>query len=107
MAASRGRPRTQRPPYVDVGPHVLGAQVAFLRAAAALTEWPYDREAVAFALLQGALGLHRIAQADPEGEALARVEGVLQRVGAERELTRARTDLVTLLATRAVGWAHA
>lgn len=48
------------------------ARDQFLRAAAALTELRSD-ETVAFALLEGAIGLIQLAKADPECRARDRV----------------------------------
>lgn len=52
------------------------ARDSFLRAGAALTEAPTD-ENLAFALLEGALGLRRIAQADEERTASGLLLGYL------------------------------
>jgi hypothetical protein len=67
--------------------HVEEARRAFTRAAAALTEWP-DGNALAFALLESAIGLHELAQADRGDVARARVMDQLRAERTRRERPR-------------------
>lgn len=75
-----GRPRAKRAPYVDRKDHVERSKTAFLRAAAALTEWPMQRDALALALMEGAKGMLFLAKADHDDEALDRVSAALQHL---------------------------
>lgn len=80
-----GRPRSANPVLRKVDWQAR-AKDKFLRAAAALTE-PCTAEHLAFALEEGALGLHYLAKADENQRGLARLEARIEVL-----LKRAKKD---------------
>ena len=68
-----------RPYYKERAASAEKAKDHLLRAAAALTEG-CSRDNLAFALLEGAMGLMRIADADPNCEALDKIVGILREL---------------------------
>ncbi len=76
------RPSNQR----DVrGRCVDMAQRCLTKAAAALLEYPLEKNALSFALLMTATALYAIVQADMDETARNKVETYLEHLKAERE----------------------
>lgn len=73
MAVTRSRARYLRP-YQEAAE---AARDAFLKAAAALTEFP-TADVLAFALIEGGIGMLHVAKADESGAALAKAEAFLR-----------------------------
>lgn len=63
---------------------IMRAKDAFLRAGAALTTWPLERDALALALIEGGIGLMLVAQADDGYRALDKVLAVLEERSAAK-----------------------